>query len=1193
MLIMAIITGIRLTLYKELRKGLLGLYLSAIIYDVILLPGIIAAMLRWYFLTISVLRAGDREQRQQREQQEREQRGEANLADTGEHVVVDMAGVAARENVLDRTSVSSSVSSAQGSTRPRLSHRSEGNEDSRAQRIQRRKSSFHFSSWWPSINGPSGCKESQSRSHVVSGDSGNVSQTFRPPRADSLSPPSNFADGQTISRVPMEVEPVPTATLHEMGATRRERVRNSSTIRRLLRISLTVACLWTCIAVVDILIWVRFYLGENTIRMKTPFLIRMVLMRAVGAVDAVILGDLFILCLPCARILSRVVNRLRRSDLSYVPGGRASVGNVAGPSSVMSVSKMRASMVGDGGRGLLKNANMLQKEEEASRTERKLDAINSVRAPNRQMKNVDFFATTWNMGGVDLEALEAGHFREALLPQWLPPDFSLYVLGVQECQCLRQFRADVHSHLGGPEAFVMFGDELGDDQFLHGFIAITLFVRADDVATGAFHLHKGAVNKVAAGVSLGALGHAPNKGMVGLSCRYYDVSLAFVTAHFASDSKGRNRVSKRNQHARTTLQALSLHNDSDDFEVHHQHHHQICLGDFNYRLSPATPTEVLQLVARSAQISQEIIANEASESNANPTSENWRKLSYKHFFERPTGLTFSLGSIPELPPCLGTRCSSSSSQNVSQPSYGTSGLGWPNSTSSKSYLGGKLPHLFLARSGSNAAKDESNRPPEAHGLGAGFSNVLRRRPSMELYLSSPLSRFGRQGSSNPVYGIGSLTDGEGPQQQISVAGSGSPSLRKNVKPSIVNSSSTRSIEDLGVDVAWNWVGSFDELSRSMRGRVVFYNFTEAPITFPPSYRWNRSIHGFDLAGDYTDVEQLMHAYSTFVADHPKLISRLTKSFVSHNERGNGTVSPLSTLPRSLSSSKKRKGVSLRIPSYTDRILIHSMPGKGANLRWRHYDMMDAVPLSDHRPVCAHFTLFVDANCRGFQTFSTPPHSVVPPDDKFSRVDEPLAMQTANKKELALFTIVLSHPHVTLKGGSNILSNLSAATIPHEATILFPLVSEDPLAAERLASSLGEVIPGGTSHEQSSFSSLSHHEWSSFPVRLKTLASPRFSEHLLLKVSNDRGKEIGQTIIPLALGISSKEVPQETHLYPSSYANSSLCSFRVDEIVQGLHGKEDNRRFSLPLTKGGSLRGWITLTLRTKIKPIRQQHRSQP
>jgi hypothetical protein len=48
------------------------------------------------------------------------------------------------------------------------------------------------------------------------------------------------------------------------------------------------------------------------------------------------------------------------------------------------------------------------------------------------------------------------------------------------------------------------------------------------------------------GVSLGPLGKAENKGMVGLSCMYGDTTLAIISAHFASDSHGRNKLAKRN-----------------------------------------------------------------------------------------------------------------------------------------------------------------------------------------------------------------------------------------------------------------------------------------------------------------------------------------------------------------------------------------------------------------------------------------------------------------------------------------------------------------------------------------------------------------------------------------------------------------------------------------------------------------------
>lgn len=36
-------------------------------------------------------------------------------------------------------------------------------------------------------------------------------------------------------------------------------------------------------------------------------------------------------------------------------------------------------------------------------------------------------------------------------------------------------------------------------------------------------------------------------------CRYYDASIGFLTCHFASDSKGKSRIAKRNADAFNTL----------------------------------------------------------------------------------------------------------------------------------------------------------------------------------------------------------------------------------------------------------------------------------------------------------------------------------------------------------------------------------------------------------------------------------------------------------------------------------------------------------------------------------------------------------------------------------------------------------------------------------------------------------------
>lgn len=41
--------------------------------------------------------------------------------------------------------------------------------------------------------------------------------------------------------------------------------------------------------------------------------------------------------------------------------------------------------------------------------------------------------------------------------------------------------------------------------------------------------------------------------MTGLSCSYNDATLAIITAHFASDSHGRNKLAKRNAVCRRVL----------------------------------------------------------------------------------------------------------------------------------------------------------------------------------------------------------------------------------------------------------------------------------------------------------------------------------------------------------------------------------------------------------------------------------------------------------------------------------------------------------------------------------------------------------------------------------------------------------------------------------------------------------------
>lgn len=182
---------------------------------------------------------------------------------------------------------------------------------------------------------------------------------------------------------------------------------------------------------------------------------------------------------------------------------------------------------------------------------------------------VAVFVTTFNMGPVRNLAALGGRLEE-----WIPArGYDVYVIGLQECHCVEEFRAALHQHLGGPGMFHMFNAEIGPATLLYGNIALTVLARASDVASGAFAAVGAEVSRVRNGVNL-VVTKAGNKGMTGLSFRYHDATLAFITCHFASDSGGKKRLLERLENARQTLREVKL-TDDEGFDVHLQHHHTV------------------------------------------------------------------------------------------------------------------------------------------------------------------------------------------------------------------------------------------------------------------------------------------------------------------------------------------------------------------------------------------------------------------------------------------------------------------------------------------------------------------------------------------------------------------------------------------------------------------------------------------
>ena len=56
----------------------------------------------------------------------------------------------------------------------------------------------------------------------------------------------------------------------------------------------------------------------------------------------------------------------------------------------------------------------------------------------------------------------------------------------------------------------------------------------------------GGKGRVASGIDL-VFSRFHNKGVVGMALQYYDTSVAFIVAHFASDSRGKKRWERRDE----------------------------------------------------------------------------------------------------------------------------------------------------------------------------------------------------------------------------------------------------------------------------------------------------------------------------------------------------------------------------------------------------------------------------------------------------------------------------------------------------------------------------------------------------------------------------------------------------------------------------------------------------------------------
>jgi hypothetical protein len=245
---------------------------------------------------------------------------------------------------------------------------------------------------------------------------------------------------------------------------------------------------------------------------------------------------------------------------------------------------------------------------------------------------------------------------------------------------------------------------------------------------------------------------------------------------------------------------------------------------------------------------------------------------------------------------------------------------------------------------------------------------------------------------------------------------------------------------------WSWVRELDELSQCMAQRLVFEGWREGLIAFPPTYRWERGA----WAADFTNPATVASSYTTSVAEGPTTLASETDPpstpTLAPSQAPTDVPSPSSSTSSSavppVPPAPPTVTCTPRTPSYTDRILTHSLPGREGGLAWVHYDAVDCITLSDHRPVAAALTLTLDRSvvARGPEGADTSPELYL----------EGGGLRGLSSEDAVIMHVTLSQ----LRMGSGVVGG--DAGEPKELLVAFPLVSEDELAFLRKATALDEV-----------------------------------------------------------------------------------------------------------------------------------------
>ena len=403
--------------------------------------------------------------------------------------------------------------------------------------------------------------------------------------------------------------------------------------------------------------------------------------------------------------------------------------------------------------------------------------------------------------------------------------------------------------------------------------------------------------------------------------------------------------------------------------------------------------------------------------------------------------------------------------------------------------------------------------------------------------------------------------------------------------------------------SWDELLEYDELKIGMSKGDIFYGFQEGEIRFPPSYRRVKGSHGD--CGDYTDADRLKKAFSIAVKEKPvmgALNRRLTKLPVARlltSSRSTAQTPPTQPSPVSRPQSSQVQQPSpfsqrapspvpngheesttnggaaagagaapagadkttTRIPSYTDRILLHVLEDHQERVTLGPYEMCDALWASDHRPVSTIVNAQVNVGVRGLNSFQQAKNFLQDP-DVFGARDVATVhdacfylLEFSNVRVDFLKTSLDESEHAEERRG---LSNRAAGSKPDDdatVLVLFPLDNEDSFSTLRRPAVVAHVakqIVFLTSKVERNpfdfFSLASYGAARKNGVTIVTCTRMDFSlgMHSIFSLRDDERGQLGACVIPLT-DKAGKVIPERKGAVFPMTVGGCLCGHLFSDV----------------------------------------------